>query len=166
MATISPNRGFSVAAVAKGWSLYVYMLMQVRSLVFFFHSRNQKKKPFKRKSVRCVKIRGQCFLFFLYYSNRNVDDRKNRVCDGLDLCVNSYHITDFELELLENVLDFHCIFFLPNSIKFTMDRPVEKMHLRELQEILLRKEVSLKGLTEGPTCCKVSNPLFYMIKYT
>ena len=95
-----------------------------------------------------------------------MDDRKNRVCDGLDLRVNSYHITDFELELLENVFDFHCMFFLPNSIKFTMDRLVEKMHLRELQEILLRKEVSLKGLTEGPTCCKVSNPLFYMIKYT
>ena len=28
-----------------------------------------------------------------------------------------------------------------------MYRPVEKMHLKELQEILLRKEVCLKGLT-------------------
>ena len=35
MAMISPKRGFSVATVAKGWSL-VYMLMQVRYLVVFF----------------------------------------------------------------------------------------------------------------------------------
>ena len=35
MATISPKRGFSVATVAKGWSL-VYMLMRVRYLVVFF----------------------------------------------------------------------------------------------------------------------------------
>ena len=70
-----------------------------------------------------------------------------KITFAMDLCVNSYHITDFELELLENVLDFHCIFFLPNSIKFTMDTPVEKMHLKELQEILLGKKVSLKGLT-------------------
>ena len=34
MATISPKRGFSVATVAKGWSL-VYMLMRVRYLVVF-----------------------------------------------------------------------------------------------------------------------------------
>ena len=33
MATISPKRGFSVATVAKGWSL-VYMLMRVRYPVF------------------------------------------------------------------------------------------------------------------------------------
>ena len=39
------------------------------------------------------------------------------------------------------------MFFLPNSIKFIMDRPVEKMHVKELKEILLRKKVSLKGLT-------------------
>ena len=63
------------------------------------------------------------------------------------------------------------MFFLLNSTKFIMDRPVEKMHVKELKEILFRKKVSLKGLTasEGPTWCKVSrvfNPLFYMIKYT
>ena len=34
MATISPKRGFSVATVAKGWSL-VYMLMRVCYLVVF-----------------------------------------------------------------------------------------------------------------------------------
>ena len=28
-----------------------------------------------------------------------------------------------------------------------MDRPVEKMHVKELKEILVRKKVSLKGLT-------------------
>ena len=39
------------------------------------------------------------------------------------------------------------MFFLPNSIKFIMDRPVEKMHVKELKEILLRKKVSMKGLT-------------------
>lgn len=39
------------------------------------------------------------------------------------------------------------MFFLPNSIKFIMDRPVEKMHVKELKEILVRKKVSLKGLT-------------------
>ena len=39
------------------------------------------------------------------------------------------------------------MFFLPNSIEFIMDRPVEKMHVKELKEILLRKKVSLKGLT-------------------
>ena len=33
-----------------------------------------------------------------------------KIAFAMDLCVNSYHITDFELELLENVLDFHCIF--------------------------------------------------------
>ena len=32
MATISPKRGFSVATVAKGWSL-VYMLMRVREVI-------------------------------------------------------------------------------------------------------------------------------------
>ena len=37
--------------------------------------------------------------------------------------------------------------FLPNSVKFIMDRPVEKMHVKELKEILLGKKVSLKGLT-------------------
>ena len=39
------------------------------------------------------------------------------------------------------------MFSLPNSIKFIMDRPVEKMHVKELKEILVRKKVSLKGLT-------------------
>ena len=39
------------------------------------------------------------------------------------------------------------MFFLPNSIKFIMDRPVEKMHVKELKEILFRKKVNLKGLT-------------------
>ena len=39
------------------------------------------------------------------------------------------------------------MFFLPNSIKFIMDRPVEKMHVKELKAILVRKKVSLKGLT-------------------
>ena len=37
--------------------------------------------------------------------------------------------------------------FIPNSIKFIIDRPVEKMHVKELKEILLRKKVSLKELT-------------------
>ena len=64
----------------------------------------------------------------------------------MNLFVNWYYITDFDLELLEIVLDFHLLFFLPNSIKqFTMDRPVEKMQLKELKEILLRKKVSLKN---------------------
>ena len=54
---------------------------------------------------------------------------------------------------------------LPNSIKLIIDRPVEKMHLKELKEILLRKKVSLWA-GEGSICCKVSNPLFQMIKYT
>ena len=39
------------------------------------------------------------------------------------------------------------MFFLPNSIKFIMDRLVEKMHEKELKEIVFRKKVSLKGLT-------------------
>ena len=39
------------------------------------------------------------------------------------------------------------MFFLPHSIKFIMDRPVEKIHVKELKEILFRKKVSLKGLT-------------------
>ena len=39
------------------------------------------------------------------------------------------------------------MFFLPKSIEFIIDRPVEKMHVKELKEILLRKKVSLKGLT-------------------
>ena len=39
------------------------------------------------------------------------------------------------------------MFFLLNSIKFIMDRPVEKMHVKELKEILFTKKVSLKGLT-------------------
>ena len=63
------------------------------------------------------------------------------------------------------------MFFLPNTIKFIMDRPVEKIRVKELKEILLRKPKEseperING--EGPTCCKVSsifNPLFYMIKY-
>ena len=42
MATISPKRGFSVATVAKGWSL-VYMLMRVRYLVVFFTLETIKK---------------------------------------------------------------------------------------------------------------------------
>ena len=42
MATISPKRGFSVATVAKGWSL-VYMLMRVRYLVGFFTLETIKK---------------------------------------------------------------------------------------------------------------------------
>ena len=41
-----------------------------------------------------------------------------------------------------------------------MDRSVEKMHAKELKEILFRKKVSLKEVNS------VSNPLFYMIKYT
>ena len=41
-----------------------------------------------------------------------------------------------------------------------MDRSVEKMHVKELKEILFRKKVSLKEVSS------VSNPLFYMIKYT
>ena len=61
MATITPKRGFSVATVAKGWSL-VYMLMRVCYLVF--HSGNN-KKTFKKKSssVRCVKIKVSAFYF-------------------------------------------------------------------------------------------------------
>ena len=88
-----------------------------------------------------------------------------KITIAMYLCVNWYYITDFHLELLEIVLDFHCLFFLPHSIKqFTMDRPVEKMHVKELKEILLRKKVGLKKLTvKGPTCWNVSNP---MIKYT
>ena len=39
------------------------------------------------------------------------------------------------------------MFFLPNNIKFIMDKLVEKMHVQELKEILFRKKVSLKGLT-------------------
>ena len=35
MATISPKQGFSVATVARGWSL-VYMLMRIRYLIVFF----------------------------------------------------------------------------------------------------------------------------------
>ena len=62
MATISPKRGFSVATVAKGWSL-VYMLMRVRYLVVFHSGSN--KKTFKKKSssVRCVKIKVSAFYF-------------------------------------------------------------------------------------------------------
>ena len=33
------------------------------------------------------------------------------------------------------------------ALKFIKDRPVEKMHVKELKEILFRKKVSLKGLT-------------------
>ena len=53
------------------------------------------------------------------------------------------------------------MFFLPNSIKFIMDRPVEKMHVKKSEPERIN--------SEGPTRCKVSiifNPLFYMIKYT
>ena len=64
----------------------------------------------------------------------------------MNLCVNLYYITDCELELLENVVDFHCMFFLLNSSKFIIDRPVEKMHVKELKETFLSKKVSLKGL--------------------
>ena len=39
------------------------------------------------------------------------------------------------------------MFFLLNGIKFIMDSPVEKMHEKEGKEIILRKKVSLKGLT-------------------
>ena len=49
MATISPKRGFSVATVAKGWSL-VYMLMRVRYLVVFFTLETIKK--LSRRSQR------------------------------------------------------------------------------------------------------------------
>ena len=68
-----------------------------------------------------------------------------KITIAMNLCVNWYYITDFDLELLEIVLDFHCLFLLQNSImQFIIDRPVEKMHLKELKEILLRKKVSLK----------------------
>ena len=53
------------------------------------------------------------------------------------------------------------MFFLPNSIKFIMDRPVEKMQVK--------KSGPERINSEGPTHRKVSiifNPLFYMIKYT
>ena len=33
------------------------------------------------------------------------------------------------------------------ALKFIKDRPVEKMHVKELKEILLRKKVGMKGLT-------------------
>ena len=49
MATISPKRGFSVATIAKGWSL-VYMLMRVRYLVVFFTLETIKK--LSRRSQR------------------------------------------------------------------------------------------------------------------
>ena len=52
------------------------------------------------------------------------------------------------------------MFFLPNSIKFIMDRPVEKMHVKELKEILLKESEPERINSEGPICCKVSNPLF------
>ena len=39
------------------------------------------------------------------------------------------------------------MFFLPNSIKFVMDWPVEKMHVKELKEIPFGKKVSMKGVT-------------------
>ena len=71
-----------------------------------------------------------------------------KITIAVSLCVNWYYITDFELELLEHVLDSHCMFFLPNSIKFIMDRLVEKMHVKGWKEILLRKKVSLKDLTD------------------
>ena len=63
MATISPKRGFSVATVAKGWSV-VYMLMRVRYLVVFF-TLETIKKTFKKKapSVQCVKIKVSAFYF-------------------------------------------------------------------------------------------------------
>ena len=49
MATMSPKQGFSVATVAKGWSL-VYMLMRVRYLVVFFTLETIKK--LSRRSQR------------------------------------------------------------------------------------------------------------------
>ena len=144
MATISPRRGFSVATVAKGW-LLVYMLMPVRYLAVF-HSGNN-KKSFKKKSssVRCVKIKVSAF-YFSYIIKSELDDRKNHDCDVL-MC-----------ELILNLrlwtwTSWNCfrlsftVFFLPNSIKFIMDRPVEKLHVKELKEILFMKKVSLKGLT-------------------
>ena len=46
-----------------------------------------------------------------------------KITIAMNLCVNWYYITDFDLELLEIILDFHCLFFLPNSImQFIMDR--------------------------------------------
>ena len=39
------------------------------------------------------------------------------------------------------------MFFLPNGVKFIMDRPVEKMYVKELKGIFLRQKVTLKGLT-------------------
>ena len=68
-----------------------------------------------------------------------------KITISVNLCVNWYYITNCELELLENVVDFHCMFILLNGIKFIMDRPVEKMHEKEWKEIILRKKVSLKG---------------------
>ena len=49
MATIPPKRGFSVATVAKGWSL-AYMLMRVRYLFVFFTLETIKK--LSRRSQR------------------------------------------------------------------------------------------------------------------
>lgn len=39
---------------------------------------------------------------------------------------------------------FYCMFFVPYV---SMDRPVEKMHVNELKELLRSNNVSLKGLT-------------------
>ena len=58
-----------------------------------------------------------------------------KITIAMNLCVKSwYYISDFELELLENVLDSVALY-------------VEKMHVKELKELLLRKKVSLKGST-------------------
>ena len=57
------------------------------------------------------------------------------------------------------------MFFLPNSINFIMDRPVEKMHVKELKEILLRKKVSLKGLTVKTQNVLLSKQPFCLILF-
>ena len=56
MAAIPPKRGFSVATVAKGWSL-VYMLMRIRYLVFFFffHAGNKKLSRRSQRQFNLLK---------------------------------------------------------------------------------------------------------------
>ena len=34
-----------------------------------------------------------------------------KITIAMNLCVNWYYITDFDLELLEIILDFHCLLF-------------------------------------------------------
>ena len=62
------------------------------------------------------------------------------------------------------------MFFLPNSIKFIMDRPVGKDACEGVKRNSFKEESEPERInSEGPTCCKVSsvfNPRFYMIKYT